>query len=118
MGSPKEIMFSDITENSATVSWRAPTAQVESFRITYVPMTGGRTLKEEWVRRNVEGSGGTVKKYPSNSHPPNLWPAKVLIFETIGETSFVKFYKILGRNYLEKGQLIKTFFSLENLCEK
>ncbi|XP_073907269.1 tenascin isoform X5 [Castor canadensis] len=41
MGSPKEIMFSDITENSATVSWRAPTAQVESFRITYVPMTGG-----------------------------------------------------------------------------
>jgi hypothetical protein len=42
MGSPKEIMFSDITENAATVSWRAPTAQVESFRITYVPMTGGR----------------------------------------------------------------------------
>ncbi|NP_001356141.1 tenascin isoform 3 precursor [Mus musculus] len=41
MGSPKEIMFSDITENAATVSWRAPTAQVESFRITYVPMTGG-----------------------------------------------------------------------------
>lgn len=41
MGSPKEIMFSDITENAATVSWRAPTAQVESFRITYVPVTGG-----------------------------------------------------------------------------
>ncbi|CAH6790473.1 Tnc [Phodopus roborovskii] len=41
MGSPKEIMFSDITENAATVSWKAPTAQVESFRITYVPMTGG-----------------------------------------------------------------------------
>uniref|UniRef100_A0A8C9Q376 Tenascin C n=1 Tax=Spermophilus dauricus TaxID=99837 RepID=A0A8C9Q376_SPEDA len=41
MGSPKELIFSDITENSATVSWTAPTAQVESFRITYVPMTGG-----------------------------------------------------------------------------
>ncbi|KAL2781978.1 tenascin precursor [Daubentonia madagascariensis] len=41
MGSPKEIMFSDITENSATVSWMAPTAQVESFRVTYVPITGG-----------------------------------------------------------------------------
>lgn len=41
MGSPKEIMFSDITENAATVSWSAPTAQVESFRITYVPVTGG-----------------------------------------------------------------------------
>ncbi|XP_055467688.1 tenascin isoform X3 [Psammomys obesus] len=41
MGSPKELMFSDITENAATVSWKAPTAQAESFRITYVPMTGG-----------------------------------------------------------------------------
>ncbi|XP_032107317.1 tenascin isoform X6 [Sapajus apella] len=42
MGSPKQVIFSDITENSATVSWRAPTAQVESFRITYVPITGGK----------------------------------------------------------------------------
>ncbi|XP_052500618.1 tenascin isoform X4 [Budorcas taxicolor] len=41
MGSPKEIIFSDITENSATVSWTAPTTQVESFRITYVPIAGG-----------------------------------------------------------------------------
>ncbi|XP_038190048.1 tenascin isoform X3 [Arvicola amphibius] len=41
MGSPKEITFSDITDNAATVSWKAPTAPVESFRITYVPMTGG-----------------------------------------------------------------------------
>ncbi|XP_053777282.1 tenascin isoform X6 [Desmodus rotundus] len=41
MGSPKEVIFSDITENSATVSWMAPTAQVESFRVTYVPIAGG-----------------------------------------------------------------------------
>ncbi|XP_076999791.1 tenascin isoform X5 [Tamandua tetradactyla] len=41
MGSPKEITFSDITENSATVSWMPPTAQVENFRITYVPIAGG-----------------------------------------------------------------------------
>ncbi|KAM9642202.1 tenascin isoform 1-T1 [Trichechus inunguis] len=41
MGSPKDIVFSDITENSATVSWKAPTAQVESFRVTYVPIAGG-----------------------------------------------------------------------------
>lgn len=44
MGSPKEIIFSDITETSATVSWMAPTTQVESFRITYVPIAGGRAL--------------------------------------------------------------------------
>ncbi|XP_027963545.1 tenascin [Eumetopias jubatus] len=41
MGPPKEISFSDITEDSATVSWMAPSAQVESFRITYVPIAGG-----------------------------------------------------------------------------
>ncbi|XP_036915038.1 tenascin isoform X5 [Sturnira hondurensis] len=41
MGSPKEIIFSDITENSAAVSWMAPTSQVESFRVTYVPIAGG-----------------------------------------------------------------------------
>nr|XP_012998381.1 tenascin isoform X2 [Cavia porcellus] len=41
MGSPKELIFSDITENAATVSWKAPTAQVESFRVTYVPISGG-----------------------------------------------------------------------------
>ncbi|XP_058158475.1 tenascin isoform X2 [Dasypus novemcinctus] len=41
MGSPKEIIFSDITENSATISWMAPIAQVENFRITYVPISGG-----------------------------------------------------------------------------
>ncbi|XP_023366265.1 tenascin isoform X1 [Otolemur garnettii] len=41
MGSPKEIMFSDITENAATVSWVAPPVQVENFRVTFVPITGG-----------------------------------------------------------------------------
>ncbi|XP_023579050.1 tenascin isoform X2 [Octodon degus] len=41
MGSPKELIFSDITENTATVSWKAPSAQVESFRVTYVPISGG-----------------------------------------------------------------------------
>ncbi|XP_059956628.1 tenascin isoform X4 [Mesoplodon densirostris] len=41
MASPKELVFSDITENSATVSWKAPTTQVESFRVTSVPTAGG-----------------------------------------------------------------------------
>lgn len=57
MGSPKEIIFSDITENSATVSWLAPTTQVESFRITYVPMAGGTGLKEEKGRGIWRGMG-------------------------------------------------------------
>ena len=51
MGSPKKVIFSDITENSATVSWMAPTAQVESFRVTYVPIAGGRRLSEATGRR-------------------------------------------------------------------
>ncbi|KAM8995684.1 tenascin isoform 5-T5 [Ara ararauna] len=41
VGSPKGISFSDITENSATVSWTPPRTRVESYRISYVPITGG-----------------------------------------------------------------------------
>ncbi|XP_062446655.1 tenascin isoform X2 [Rhea pennata] len=41
VGSPKGISFSDITENSATVSWMPPRTRVENFRISYVPVTGG-----------------------------------------------------------------------------
>ncbi|XP_067398259.1 tenascin [Emydura macquarii macquarii] len=41
VGSPKAITFSDITENSATVSWSPPRTRVDSFRISYVPITGG-----------------------------------------------------------------------------
>ncbi|XP_074871917.1 tenascin isoform X7 [Carettochelys insculpta] len=41
VGSPKAITFSDVTENSAMVSWTPPRTRVESFRISYVPVTGG-----------------------------------------------------------------------------
>ncbi|KFP51908.1 Tenascin-R, partial [Cathartes aura] len=41
IGSPKGISFSDITENSATVSWTPPRTRVESYRISYIPVTGG-----------------------------------------------------------------------------
>ncbi|XP_034968702.2 tenascin isoform X5 [Zootoca vivipara] len=41
MGPPKEITFSDITEDSAVVSWTAPRTKVDLFRISYVPVTGG-----------------------------------------------------------------------------
>ncbi|XP_054249280.1 tenascin [Indicator indicator] len=41
VGSPKGISFSDITENAATVSWTPPRTRVESYRISYVPVTGG-----------------------------------------------------------------------------
>ncbi|KAM9217992.1 tenascin [Leptosomus discolor] len=41
VGSPKGISFSDITENSAIVSWTPPRTRVESYRISYLPVTGG-----------------------------------------------------------------------------
>ncbi|NXY40552.1 TENA protein, partial [Ceuthmochares aereus] len=41
VGSPKGISFSDITENSATVSWTPPRTRVDSYRISYVPVSGG-----------------------------------------------------------------------------
>lgn len=49
VGSPKGISFSDITENSATVSWTPPRTRVDSYRISYVPVTGGNC---------EEGQGG------------------------------------------------------------
>ncbi|XP_078498121.1 tenascin isoform X2 [Lissotriton helveticus] len=41
VGAPKGLLFSDITETSATVSWTAPQTRVDSFKITYVPKSGG-----------------------------------------------------------------------------
>ncbi|KAJ1145804.1 hypothetical protein NDU88_012088 [Pleurodeles waltl] len=41
VGAPKGLSFSDITENSATVSWTAPQTRVDTFKITYVPTSGG-----------------------------------------------------------------------------
>ncbi|KFW82794.1 Tenascin-R, partial [Manacus vitellinus] len=41
VGSPKGISFSDITENAAAVSWTPPRSRVDTFRISYVPVTGG-----------------------------------------------------------------------------
>lgn len=52
MGPPKEITFSDITEDSAVVSWTPPRTRVDLFRITYVPVTGG---KEEEGCMNRDG---------------------------------------------------------------
>ncbi|NXH10183.1 TENA protein, partial [Bucco capensis] len=41
VGSPKGISFSDITENSATVSWTPPRSRVDSYRVSYGPVPGG-----------------------------------------------------------------------------
>ncbi|XP_064533180.1 tenascin isoform X4 [Pseudopipra pipra] len=41
VGSPKGISFSDVTENAATVSWTPPRSRVDTFRISYGPVTGG-----------------------------------------------------------------------------
>ncbi|XP_075435548.1 tenascin isoform X5 [Ascaphus truei] len=41
LGSVKGLSFSDITENSAKVTWVAPRFRVDKFLISYVPITGG-----------------------------------------------------------------------------
>lgn len=71
MGSPKEIVFSDITENSATVSWKAPTTQVESFRVTSVPTAGGRALGEA-RGRTIWRVWVEQWRDPDNSILPNI----------------------------------------------
>lgn len=61
VGSPKGISFSDITENSATVSWTPPRTRVESYRISYVPLTGG----ENWEEDREGNSKGRAERVSS-----------------------------------------------------
>ncbi|KAM8933450.1 tenascin isoform 2-T2 [Pelodytes ibericus] len=51
LGSPKGLAFSDITENSAKVTWIAPRILVDKFIISYVPANGGTSNTVE-----VDGS--------------------------------------------------------------
>nr|XP_006005618.1 PREDICTED: tenascin isoform X3 [Latimeria chalumnae] len=41
VGAPKGLTFSDVTETSAAVSWTLPRSRVDTFRISYIPVTGG-----------------------------------------------------------------------------
>lgn len=122
MGSPKEIMFSDITDSAATVSWKAPTAQVESFRITYVPMTGGRGPVdergwEEHARLQLNGEWDPGCSYHTPPHTPKKtsWLMKTtsLSLRPSRKTSFVKFCKTFERHYLRESHLINTLSGLE-----
>ncbi|XP_018085084.1 tenascin isoform X4 [Xenopus laevis] len=51
LGSLKGLSFSEITENSAKVTWLAPRIRVDKFLITYVPVSGGTSNTVE-----VDGS--------------------------------------------------------------
>lgn len=42
LGTPKGIRFSDVTDTSATVHWTLPHTHVDSYRVTYVPVQGGK----------------------------------------------------------------------------
>ncbi|KAB5528637.1 hypothetical protein PHYPO_G00142540 [Pangasianodon hypophthalmus] len=44
LGKPKGIRFSDVTDTSATVHWAIPRYRVDSYRVTYVPVHGGRPM--------------------------------------------------------------------------
>ncbi|KAE8583667.1 hypothetical protein XENTR_v10020614 [Xenopus tropicalis] len=62
LGSPKGLSFSDITENSAKVTWVAPRIRVEKFLITYIPVSGGSP-------NTVEVDGSKTQSTLVNLHP-------------------------------------------------
>ncbi len=37
--------FSDVTDTSATVHWTLPRTHVDSYRVTYVPIQGGKSSR-------------------------------------------------------------------------
>uniref|UniRef100_A0A8C3BRF0 Tenascin n=1 Tax=Cairina moschata TaxID=8855 RepID=A0A8C3BRF0_CAIMO len=65
VGSPKGISFSDITENSATVSWIAPHTRVDSYRISYVPVTGALDSPSGLVVVNITDSEALATWQPA-----------------------------------------------------
>ncbi|XP_058230707.1 tenascin isoform X2 [Hemibagrus wyckioides] len=44
LGKLKGIRFSDVTDTSATVHWAIPRYRVDSYRVSYVPIQGGRSM--------------------------------------------------------------------------
>ncbi|XP_063288385.1 tenascin isoform X3 [Pelobates fuscus] len=62
LGSPKGIAFSDITENSAKVTWIAPKTLVNKFMLSYVPVNGGTS-------NTVEVDGSRTYTTLINLHP-------------------------------------------------
>ncbi|XP_060763360.1 tenascin isoform X2 [Neoarius graeffei] len=44
LGKPTGIRFSDVTDTSATVHWTIPRYRVDSYRVTYVPILGGKPM--------------------------------------------------------------------------
>uniref|UniRef100_A0A8B9LQC9 Zmp:0000000846 n=1 Tax=Astyanax mexicanus TaxID=7994 RepID=A0A8B9LQC9_ASTMX len=41
LGAPRSIHFSDVTDTSAVVEWHVPDDSIDSFRISYIPLSGG-----------------------------------------------------------------------------
>lgn len=39
---PKDIVFSEVTENSLTVSWTKPKSPVSGFKVTYTHLEEGK----------------------------------------------------------------------------
>ncbi|CAH2315884.1 tenascin isoform X1 [Pelobates cultripes] len=62
LGSPKGLAFSDITENSAKVTWIAPKILVNKFMLSYVPVNGGTS-------NTVEVDGSRTYTTLINLHP-------------------------------------------------
>ncbi|XP_051525385.1 tenascin [Myxocyprinus asiaticus] len=62
LGTPKGIHFSDVTDTSATVHWTMPHTQVDSYRVSYVPIQGGSPM-------TLQVDGGE-----SRAMLPNLTP--------------------------------------------
>lgn len=47
LGAPRGIRFSDITATSSMVHWTVPRANVDSYRVTFVPVQGGECKGQE-----------------------------------------------------------------------
>lgn len=55
LGAPRGIRFSDITATSSMVHWTVPRANVDSYRVTFVPLQGGECKGQENIVASLLG---------------------------------------------------------------
>ncbi|MCJ8747020.1 hypothetical protein PDJAM_G00148530 [Pangasius djambal] len=79
LGKPKGIRFSDVTDTSATVHWVIPRYRVDSYRVTYVPVHGGRLMA-------VTVDGGESQTVLPNLTPGVTYRVSVISVKGLGES--------------------------------
>ncbi|XP_072529721.1 tenascin [Salminus brasiliensis] len=80
LGAPRSIHFTDVTDNAAVVEWHVPDDSIDTFRITYVPLSGGGP------ERVVEVDGSQSQTRLTNLVPGESYRVTVIAMKGLEES--------------------------------